>query len=164
MNWADWLIIGVIGISTLISLKRGFIKEALSLLIWVVAFVVARTFSQNMASLLIEYIDAYSVRMAVAFAILFAMTLVIGALVNYLVATLVKATGLTGTDRALGMVFGMARGALLVVVVVALVRHTPVSGDVWWKDSRLIPQFLLLEQWSFDLFRDLTHWSLNIGK
>ncbi len=164
MNWADWLIIGLIGVSTLISLKRGFLKEALSLLIWVLAFVVARTFSQNMASLLIEYIDAYSIRMAVAFAILFAMTLVIGALVNYLVATLVKATGLTGTDRVLGMVFGMARGALLVVVIVALVRHTPVSGDAWWIDSRLIPQFLLLEQWSFELFRDLTHWSLNIGR
>ncbi len=162
MSWADWLIIGLISISTLISLKRGFFKEAISLLIWVVAFMVARTFSHNLSSLLVEYIDAYSARMAVAFIILFVMTLVVGALINYLVATLVRATGLTGTDRVLGMVFGMARGALLVVVAVALVRHTPVSEDAWWKDSNLIPQFLLLEQWSFDLFLDLSNWLSNV--
>lgn len=163
MNWFDWLIIGIISVSTLISLKRGFLKEALSLVIWVVAFIIARTFSFTLSSLLVEYIDAYSIRMAASFAILFIMTLIVGALINYLVATLVKATGLTGTDRVLGMVFGMARGILLIIVAVALARHTPISGDTWWQGSYLVPQFLLLEQWSFNIFRDLADMLLNIN-
>ncbi len=162
MNWFDWLIIGIISISTLISLKRGFLKEALSLVIWVVAFIVARTFSFTMSSLLVEYIEAYSIRIAVSFAVLFIMTLIVGSLINYLVSTLVKATGLTGTDRVLGMVFGMARGVLLIIVTVALARHTPITGDTWWQSSYLAPQFLLLEQWSFNIFRDLADILLNL--
>ena len=74
MNWADWVIIAIIVLSGLISLKRGFIKEALSLLIWVLAFVIARMFSANMSTLLVDYIDVPTVRYAAAFAILFAAT------------------------------------------------------------------------------------------
>ena len=152
MNWADWGIIAIIVLSGLISLKRGFIKEALSLLIWVLAFVIARMFSANMSTLLVDYIDVATVRYAAAFAILFAATLVAGALVNYLISTLVRITGLSGTDRALGIVFGLARGGLLVVVVVALIKNTPLTESLWWAQSSLIPEFLMLEQWSFELF------------
>ncbi len=152
MNWADWGIIAIIVLSGLISLKRGFIKEALSLLIWVLAFVIARMFSANMSTLLVDYIDVATVRYAAAFAILFAATLVVGALVNYLISTLVRITGLSGTDRALGIVFGLARGGLLVVVVVALIKNTPLTESLWWAQSSLIPEFLMLEQWSFELF------------
>ena len=155
MNWADWLIIVVIVISALISLKRGFVKEALSLVTWILAFVIARTFSFNFSTLLVDYIDTYSVRVAAAFFLLFVLTLIVGSLINYLITSLIKMTGLTGTDRLLGMVFGMARGALLVVVAVALLKLTPMAQDVWWRESYLIPHFLLLEEWSFSLFREL---------
>ena len=164
MNWADWLIIAVIAISSFVSIYRGFVKEALSLLIWVTAFVIARIFSFNFAELLSSYIDVYSVRIAVAFAILFALSLVVGALINHLISSLVKATGLTGTDRILGMVFGAARGGLLMIVAVALLQHTPLVNDLWWGQSYLIPQFLLLENWSFDLFKELANYLLNIGR
>lgn len=164
MNWADWIILGVIGLSALISVKRGFVKEALSLFIWVTAFVIARTFSFNMATLLIDYIELYSVRLAAAFAILFAATLIVGSLASHLIGALVKATGLSGTDRVLGMVFGLARGALVVVVAVALAKHTPFSSDLWWRESYLIPQFLMLEEWSFNLFKQLANYLLNLGQ
>ncbi len=152
MNWADWGIIAIIVLSGLISLKRGFIKEALSLLIWVLAFVIARMFSANMATLLVDYIDVPTIRYAAAFAILFAATLMVGALVNYLISTLVRITGLSGTDRVLGIIFGLGRGALLVVVAVALIKHTPLTDAMWWAQSALIPEFLMLEEWSFELF------------
>ncbi len=163
MNWADWFIIAVVGVSTLISVKRGFIKEALSLLVWVAAFVIARVFSFKMADLLINYIDTHSVRLAAAFAILFALTLIVGALVSHLINILVKATGLTGTDRLLGMVFGVARGCLVVVIAVALGKHTPFSADQWWQESYFIPQFLVMEEWSFDLFKQLSNYLLNFN-
>ncbi|MEZ5524356.1 MAG: CvpA family protein [Pseudomonadales bacterium] len=164
MNWADWAIIGIIVLSGVISLKRGFIKEAMSLLVWVLAFVVARMFSANMATLLVDYIDVATVRYAAAFAILFAATLMVGALVNYLVGTLVRMTGLSGTDRLLGMIFGVARGALLVIVAVALIKHTPLTEAMWWAESALIPEFLMLEEWSFDLFSKIARSIMNAGQ
>jgi membrane protein required for colicin V production len=164
MNWADWLIIAVIAISSFISIYRGFVKEALSLLIWVTAFVIARIFSYNLAELLTGYIDVYSIRYAVAFAILFALALIVGSLINYLISSLVKATGLSGTDRVLGMIFGAARGGLLMVVAVALLQHTPLSNDLWWGQSQLIPQFLLMENWSLSIFKELANYLLNVGQ
>jgi len=161
MNWADWLILAVICISALISLKRGFVKEALSLATWLAAFVVARTFSFSFATLLVNYIDTYSLRLGAAFFLLFVLTLLVGALINYLITSLVKITGLTGTDRLLGMAFGLARGALLIIVAVALLKVTPIAEDTWWRESYLVPRFLLLEEWSFSLFRDLAEALLN---
>ncbi len=164
MNWADWLIITVIAISSFVSIYRGFVKEAFSLLIWIMAFVIARIFSFNLAQLLTEYIDVYSIRYAVAFAILFALALIVGGLINHLVSSLVKATGLSGTDRVLGMIFGAARGAVLMIVAIALLQHTPVENDLWWAKSTLVPQFMLMENWSLGVFKELANYLLNIGR
>ncbi|TVP61239.1 MAG: CvpA family protein, partial [Halomonadaceae bacterium] len=93
--WIDWVIISIIGLSTLISLWRGFVKEAMSLVIWVGAFIIARTFHPNMQALLAGTIETPMVRLIVAFAILFLATLLVGALVNRALAQLIKATGLS---------------------------------------------------------------------
>ncbi|AQZ95921.1 CvpA family protein [Halopseudomonas phragmitis] len=146
--WVDWLIIGVIAISALISLARGFVKEALSLLTWVIAGLVAWMFGGALADLLTGYIETPSLRVIVACAILFVLTLILGGLINYLIGQLVRVTGLSGTDRFLGMIFGAARGVLLVVVVIGLLSLAPVEGDIWWTQSELIPHFLLVADWS----------------
>src|SRR5690625_5741006 len=84
MNWADWVILGILLVSSLISIKRGFVKEALSLATWLVAFIVAMLFSDRLALLLINLIETPSIREMVAFAVLFASTLVVCAMVNHL--------------------------------------------------------------------------------
>jgi len=155
-NWVDALILGVLVISALISLSRGFIKEALSLVTWIVAGIIAWMFGGSLAHHFEPYIDTPSVRVIAACAVLFLATLLIGALVNFLLAQLVRATGLTGTDRFLGMVFGAARGLLLVVVVVGLLSLAPVQQDIWWKQSTLIPHFLLIADWSKNLVLGLS--------
>lgn len=147
LNWADYAIIGIIGLSVIISLVRGFVREALSLVMWGVAFWVALTFSEALASLLINIFHTPSLRMMAAFAILFVITLLLGALINYLIGQLVDKTGLSGTDRILGVVFGFARGTLLVTVLLMLARLTPLPQDPWWKDSMLIPHFYPIEVW-----------------
>ncbi|MDO6805115.1 CvpA family protein, partial [Wenyingzhuangia sp. 1_MG-2023] len=106
MAVVDWVILAVLGISSLISLKRGFVREALSLAVWIGAFVVARMFSGNLATLLTDYIETNSLRWIAAFVVLFLGTLAIGAMVNHLIVEVVRLTGLSGTDRILGMVFG----------------------------------------------------------
>jgi membrane protein required for colicin V production len=148
LGWIDWAIIAIIAVSALISLARGFVKEALSLLTWVVAGLVAWLFGGALAGHLSSFIETPSIRVIVACSILFILTLLLGGLINYLIGQLVRVTGLSGTDRFLGMIFGAARGALLIVVAVGLLSLAPVEGDVWWRQSELIPHFLLVADWS----------------
>ncbi len=152
MNEIDWIILGILALSMLISIKRGFVREALSLVTWVAAFVVARLFSAELAPYLANYIAASSTRLVAAFVLLFVMTLIVGAMINHLVCELIRLTGLSGTDRLLGMFFGLARGVIVLVVAVALVKLTPLSKDKWWEESTLIPELLRLEQLSRETF------------
>ena len=146
MIWIDYVILGIIGLSALISLIRGFVREALSLMVWVAAFWVAWSFFRELAAQL-DWFNVPSVRLGVAFAMLFVATLMLGALVNFLVSQLVEKTGLSGTDRLIGVLFGAARGALLVAVLVLLAGLTPFPEDPWWKDSQLIGYFQELAIW-----------------
>lgn len=149
MNTADYVILGIVGISLTLSLKRGFITEAFSLAIWVAAFVIAKLFCNPLALLLAPYINPPSFRIPVGFVVLFIATLVVGGLVQRLLKELVNVTGLTATDRMLGMVFGAARGVLIVVTCLGMLsRMTDMPKDPWWKQSMLIPQLMVFETWS----------------
>ncbi len=141
MNWLDFFIIGVIAISTIISLFRGFTKEAISLASWVIAFWVALGFSAELAAELEGWIHSPTARLAAAFALLFVVTVILGGVVNFLVSQLVEKTGLSGTDRALGAVFGLVRGVLIVVVLTLLAGLTTLPKEHWWQQSALIGGF-----------------------
>ncbi len=156
LNWADWTLIVIILLSSLMSLKRGFIKEALSLATWVVAFIVARTFHPHVQTLLIDSIEQATLRTIAAFCILFIGTLIVGAGVNFLVGALVKLTGLSPIDRLLGVAFGLARGLVLSVVIIAVVRLTPFVNSDWWQQSIMIENLSILEQWSRSVFENHT--------
>lgn len=161
-TWVDWAIIAIITISGLISLSRGFVKEALSLLTWIIAGVVAWLFGGALSQHLVDFIDTPSARVIAACALLFIVTLLVGALINYLLGELIRVTGLSGTDRLLGMVFGAARGGLLVVVLVGLLSLAPVQQDPWWRESTLLPHFLLVADWSKNLILGLSsQWLAN---
>ncbi len=150
MIWIDYAIIGLILISSIIGLLRGFIKEAFSLVIWMMAIWVGLTFSRELSGFLEGIINYPSARIAVAFAILFFVTLILGALISYLLSELVKKTGLTGSDRFAGMIFGLARGFAVVAIVIMLAGLTPLPEDSWWKESILIPPFQSLAIWLHD--------------
>ncbi|MAO60635.1 CvpA family protein [Alloalcanivorax profundimaris] len=162
MNLADGIILFIIAVSALISVRRGFTREAFSLLTWVAAFIVARLFSPALTVLLADSIETPSVRLAVAFGGLFAVTLIVGALINHLLGELIRVTGLSGTDRLLGMVFGALRGALVVVVLVALGHHL-FAQDTWWRQSMLVPHFAMLEDWTRRVAGDLIAYLMNVS-
>ncbi|BFM48384.1 CvpA family protein [Marinomonas sp. THO17] len=152
MATVDWLIVAVVVLSSLLSLKRGFVKEVLSLLTWVVAFVVAVKFSDQMQSLLVEQVQNDQIRYIVAFISLFVASLVVGALVSFLLGSLIQVTGLSSTDRVLGMLFGFARGSLIVVAFVSLLSLSPAIQETeFWQTSQLIPQLGQLNEWTREM-------------
>ena len=146
----DWAIIALLAISTLMSLRRGFFKEALSLGTWIAAFVVARQFHSPMDQLLETQIVDSLMRSIAVFAVLFVGTLLVGAALGFFLSALIDATGLSSTDRVLGMVFGFARGALIVTVVIGLLNLTPLVNDSWYTKASLVPHFETVAQWALD--------------
>ena len=167
INWAqltvvDWVIIVVLLASTLLSLWRGFAREALSLAGWVVAFILANLFVDQMASLLAGFIVNITGRYVAAYAIIFVGTLVVAGVVVKLTATVVKVTGLTVLDRVLGTVFGFARGIILVLVVVYVLRQLVSPADLQWlHESLLMPYVNMLAYWAQTVFSQLNpgQWS-----
>ena len=154
MNWIDFTIIGVILLSTVISLIRGFVKEAISLAIWFAAFFISSQFYADLATFMTKF-DDQLVRNGIAIAILFVSTLILGGLINYLISQLVQYTGLSGTDRALGSVFGLLRGALIVSALLFFMdTFTPSADAEWWQTSVLIPEFTPIIELFFKFIQD----------
>lgn len=151
INWIDIAILTLVFISSLISLIRGFVREAFSLAVWALAFWISWTFFREVAVHFESMVTTPSVRLGVAFASLMVISLTIGGLVNYLVIRLITSTGLSGSDRFIGMIFGAARGILLVVVLVLVAGLTPLPEDPWWQESVLIPYFQELAIWLLEL-------------
>jgi len=151
MIWVDYVILGIIGVSALISLVRGFVRESLSLIVWVLAFGLSWTYFRDFSLQLAPWVETPSLRLALAFILILLAVLVIGGIVSFLIGQLVDKTGLSGTDRLLGMVFGAARGAVLVAILVLLAGLTPFPQDPWWRDSLLIAHFQQLSAWLLSL-------------
>ncbi len=150
MATLDIAIIVVVLLSAVIGLVRGLVKEVLSLASWVVAFVVAIYFSSAVSQQLPASWGAESLRLVIAFAVLFIVALIAAALLQWLVSQLVNSTGLTGTDRFLGFLFGSARGLLVTIVVLIGLRE--IAGETsWWQQARLPVELLAFE----DEVRDL---------
>lgn len=154
MNWVDLIIIAIIVISALISLVRGFVKESISLASWVVAGFIALRYFTALADLLEPYIESPTIRGGTGFAILFVCSLIVGAVINFMASQLVSKTGLSGTDKSLGVVFGAARGIIIVIMLVLLAGLTPMPSESWWKESTMVEYFASMASWIKDILPD----------
>lgn len=147
MSWLDIGILAVIALSALFGVTRGLVREALSLGGWVLAIWVALEFSPRLSDLMATAITIVSLRFILAFVMLFIVTLVLAALLSHVIAQTVRKSSLSGTDRALGGLFGVLRGVVLVVVLIWLGGFTRLPQQAGWKQSILVGHFEKTASW-----------------
>lgn len=147
LNWADYCLLGVVGLSAVYGTSRGLVREVFSLALWIGAAWVALQYNHVLAPRLEQTIPLESARLAAAFAAIYLAVLLLGGMVVSLLARLASSAGLGGTDRLAGLLFGLARGALAGTILVMLAGTTPLPAEPWWKQSKLIPTFQTLAVW-----------------
>lgn len=147
MNAIDLIIIAVLALSVLVGLWRGLISEVLALATWIAAFWVAWTYGPAVSAHFERSIETPILRIVVGYGLCFIAVLIVGALLRFALGALVDSTGLGGTDRLLGMIFGFARGVLLVTLLVFLVNLTAFAHEPMWQQSTLLPQFKNMAAW-----------------
>jgi len=135
----DYLLIGIIALSAIMGAFRGFVKEALALAGWIVAVWGAWQFGDEAAAMLPDVIEDPVLKIWAARLLMLILALFVVGVISKLLSILLDQTGLSGTNRLLGAVFGVARGAVLGAVVVSLLQVTGFDEDPWWNESKLIP-------------------------
>jgi membrane protein required for colicin V production len=165
LNWVDWVIIIVLTLSTLLSLWRGFVREALSLAAWIVAFISASMFADPLAATLLSAIDNTTGRYIAAYVLIFVGVLVLGTILNGLMAKLVKLSGLSLLDRLLGTLFGFTRGLIVVLVVVFIAQELlPMQDQQPILESEIMPHLEIVAHWMRAVFMDLSgSWNSGIS-
>lgn len=139
MVWVDYLILGVVALSGVVGLFRGFVKEALSLGVWIIGVWCAWKFAPLAAAQMTGWVEDPVLRLWAARFVVLVGCLILGGLLTALLSFLLDQTGLTGTDRLLGGMFGLGRGAVLAAIVVIALQFTGFDEDPWWVESKLIP-------------------------
>jgi len=135
----DYVVLFILAASVIISTLRGLVREILSLVSWVVSFVLANAYSAQLAPLLPSMIPGEAVRLMVAFVALFLGVRILMGLLMLALDTVIKASGLSLADRGLGGLFGFARGIVIVLAGVILCGMTEIPKQPFWKDALLSP-------------------------
>lgn len=139
MTIFDYVVMFILVSSVIISTMRGLVKEILSLVGWVAAFIVANAFGAKLAPMLPSVIPGDVVRLIVAFIALFLGVRVLMGLLALAIGALIEATGLSLADRGLGGLFGLGRGIVIVLAGVILCGMTSIPQQAFWKDALLSP-------------------------
>ncbi|WP_374341566.1 CvpA family protein [Methyloversatilis sp.] len=139
MTILDYILIGIVLLSTLIGLMRGLVSEVIALAAWVVAFIAARQFGNDAALLLTGFLSDPGLLAVAGFALIFIVVLLLCGVLRWLLRSLIKATGLDIPDRVLGGVFGLARAGLILMLLVVGAAHTPAIEQPWWRSAALTP-------------------------
>jgi len=139
LNLFDYLLIAIVGLSMVLSLWRGFVREIISLIGLVAAFLAASRTSGMAADLMHGWVPNTTVANITGFVLIFVAVMVIVALIGAFIRKLVDMADLTATDRTLGMFFGFARGLLLIGLFFLIYTSYVKQDAPWMKKSMLAP-------------------------
>jgi membrane protein required for colicin V production len=135
MTSFDYVALAIIGLSIILSVMRGFFREALAILGWVAAFVTAKTYANQILPMMPEDIPTESLRVLAAFLVLFFATLLVATLLAIALSSVFKKMGLGWLNRLLGAFFGLTRGILIVCIIVFLAGLTELPNDARWRNA-----------------------------
>lgn len=135
MTSFDYVVLTIIGLSIILSVMRGFFREALAILGWIAAFVVAKTYANQLVPMMPMDIPTESLRILAAFLMLFFATLLVASLLAIALSSIFKKLGMGWLNRLLGAFFGLARGVLIVCIVVFLAGLTDLPNDARWRNA-----------------------------
>ena len=158
MSALDLTLLAIIGVSTLFGLMRGFIGALASVLAWLLAGWVAFHYGAEVAAWLSDDGPPGSADLLGGYALSFVAVMVVVGVTGGLVRKMVSSVGLSGVDRLLGLVLGLARGALIACIVLLLAAFTDLSREPEWKRSSVVPVLLPGAQW---LSRWLPEWTVQ---
>ncbi|EHA17375.1 MULTISPECIES: CvpA family protein [Halomonadaceae] len=148
LTWIDAVFLAVLALSMLAGFVRGFVREALGLAAWVVALMVARVLAEPVAELMSGFIESFDARLVLAFVlVIFAVILLCGIVIR-LVHAAVEWVGMGLLNRVAGAAFGVARGAVVLLVATVLITLTPLSELQAWQQAELRPTFIQLRDWA----------------
>lgn len=155
LYWVDVAIAAVVGLSIITGMFRGFVKELISLGVWVLAFWFAMTYSQVAGAWLQPYISDKTACSAAGFVLILVATLIGGAIVNGIISHILHQTGLSGIDRLLGGGFGFARGVFIVALLMLIFKMTSLPIEEYRSQSSLYAQFDPLVSWLYAYTPDM---------
>lgn len=165
MQGADYIIVAVVGVSVILGVVRGFVREAVALLSWLVGIWVAWRFSGFLHPYLGGALESPEQKAWAARVIVLLLVLLAGALIGAILSWVTNtAAGLGLLDRMLGFLFGLTRGAVLVGVGVMIGHALQLDGEAWWKRARLMPYAEYVGHWLEDYAgqtRELAKRALN---
>lgn len=136
MTTLDYGIVGLVAVSALLGMFRGIVREVLSLAGWVVAFLATKWLAPDLEPLLPSGISA-SLRMPAAYGVVFLLSLTAMGLITVLVATVIRTAGLGFADRILGILFGLGRGLLVIILMVLAAGMTAIPKEAFWQQALL---------------------------
>lgn len=139
MNNADYALIVLVGLSALLGLWRGLVREALAIAAWLLALWGAVAFGQVAASFLGGRIGDPVLRLWAGRLLVLVVVLLAGSLVGWIVGRLVRSSPASGFDRFLGLLFGVGRGVLVAGIFVLALSLAGFDAEPWWRQSKLIP-------------------------
>ncbi len=152
-NQIDIAILIIMALSSVLGLWRGLIKEMLALSIWIATFLLFRIYSEPLAELMSDMIENDYIRNATAFTLLLIAIMMIGALLHFMMSKLPTITGLQLINHSLGAVVGVAKGVIIVLVIL-FISNAFVSETELWQQSQLIPYGMTLIEESQVFIKD----------
>ena len=141
MHLVDYILIGLVLLSVAAGFMRGFFREAMSVATWLLAGWLGLRFGHLFTGLFENYLASQVLQLWAGRLTMFLMVLISGTLASHLIQAVLESSGLSGTDRLLGMAFGFLRGVLLVGLLVIFAEGVEADKESWWQDSLVLPHF-----------------------
>jgi membrane protein required for colicin V production len=140
LQTADYVVIAILVLSGVVGLFRGFLRELIAVVSWVVSIWAAWTFGPDLAPHLGGVLSHAPYGLWAARAIILVGLLFVGAGLGIVIAHFVRLSMFSGMDRFLGFLFGLLRGVVAVGLLVILGDALQLHGEGWWRSARLLPQ------------------------